>query len=104
MNDYWRECVIDALNEAGLTATDEQIETMAEHIELSIDNYDLYSGNDVSSQNRVSTLQDEIDIARRQLKEERDKINCEACAGRGTVSATSLSRCWKCNGEGRYKP
>lgn len=42
---YWQECVIEALNKAEIVATDEQVRIMAEHVELSSDNYERYSSN-----------------------------------------------------------
>ena len=44
--DYWNECVSEAFEDAGITATDEQINTVAGWIEGAHDNYGMAFGHD----------------------------------------------------------
>lgn len=45
--DYWKECVSEAFEDAGLEASDEQIDTVASWVEGAHDNYGMAHGHDV---------------------------------------------------------
>ncbi len=45
--DYWTECISIAFNEEGISATPEQIEQVAGHVEGGHENYSMAHGYDV---------------------------------------------------------
>ncbi len=103
--DYWKECVTEALEDAKLTATDEQISTITSWVEGAHDNYGMAHGHDCIP----NPLTAEIESLRSKLKAEEQKVHCKECGGRGRITEnfgtrSSNSECWKCRGEGRHKP
>lgn len=44
--DYWRECVMIGLEEAGLEATDDQIDAIADTVKVGFENYGMAHGYD----------------------------------------------------------
>lgn len=100
--DYWKECVAEAFEDAGITATDDQIGTVASWVEGAHENYGMAHGYD-SIPNPLKSENDEL---RKKLALERNKENCPICNGKGRLIShgpihSSNSQCWKCNGEGR---
>jgi len=103
--DYWHEAVSIALEEAGVSATAEQLETIAGDMEVCHENYGMAHGHDCIP----NPLQTELDKVSSELDKERSRIYCETCHGKGyliTYGGTlqSESECWRCHGEGRYIP
>lgn len=47
MIDYWRECIAEAFEDAGITASNEQINTVASWVEGASENYGMAHGYDV---------------------------------------------------------
>lgn len=105
--DYWTECVEEALHDAGVVATPEQIEMIAGAVEGGHENYGMAHGHDAIPNPRA----DECDRLRNELEKERRKIKCDACGGNGNYDGKTPSPhikwpelCWKCDGEGRLDP
>lgn len=103
--DYWVECVECAFEEAGIMATKEQIESVAGDVEVSHDNIGLC----FPSPSGPSQAQLDLEKTKRELADERDKVACGQCGGRGRIITlgphhSSDSECWKCRGEGRHAP
>ena len=48
---YWEECISEAFIEVGISATQKQIEQVAEFVEVSHDNYGMFTGSDVATSN-----------------------------------------------------
>ena len=101
--EYWKECLSEAFDEVGIVATDEQITKVANDIEISHQNYGMAYGHDAIP----NPLQTENDKIKKDLKDERDKVICEVCSGKGNLISyggtfQSISACWKCKGEGKY--
>lgn len=101
--DYWQECVAEALEDANLKATDEQIQNISGWVEGAHDNYGMAFGHDCIP--NPQTL--EIEKLQKELKKERDKILCGECNGAGRITDygpvhSYNSECSKCRGEGRY--
>lgn len=71
--DYWKECIAEAMEDAGITATDEQIDTVTSWVEGAYENYGLATGLDAIP----NPLSIEIASLRRDLGRERDKDHCE---------------------------
>jgi len=105
MSDYWHECIAEAFDDAGISATEKQIAVVAGWVEGAHENYGTAHGHDVIP----NPMQLEAERLERELKAEREKIACPVCKGRGRIITqgpyhSSDSDCWKCNGEGRVKP
>ena len=103
--EYWKECISEAFDEAGISATDEQISAVAKFVSGAHENYGLAHGYECIP----SPLEEENKKFQCELESEKSKISCPDCKGSGEeVSAgpvhSSWSRCFRCRGEGRIKP
>ena len=70
--DYWRECIEIAFEEAGIIATDEQIEDVAGSVEGGHDNYGMAHGYDAIPNPRDADV-DRLNQRIKELEAERDK-------------------------------
>ncbi len=103
---YWKEHAAIAIDEAALTATNEQLETIAGVIESAHEFYGQAMGHDVASANLRGSQLSEIESLKRDLEAERAKVVCPECRGVCTLTSygpshSATSQCWKCNGHGR---
>lgn len=103
--NYWRECIAEAFEDAGIIATAEQIDTVAGWVEGAHENYGMAHGHDAIP----NPLALENDRLTRELKTERSKVLCAECKGRGRIIThgpyhSSDSECYRCRGEGRHAP
>jgi len=101
--DYWHECVSEALDEAGVVATSEQIATIAKAVESAHDCHGMAFPLPENPYPR------EIADLNRKLAVERSKIGCPNCRGRGRIEERagpwwSSSPCDHCHGEGKIVP
>lgn len=99
--DYWKECIICAFDDAGIKATDEQIERVAGDVEVAHENYGVSQGYEAIP----NPLTAENEKLKQELKKEQEKTICPACKGKGvehTYGGTfmSTSDCYKCGGSG----
>ena len=92
--DYWKECIAEAFDDAGITATEDQIITVADWIEGAHENFGMANGYDVISSPAVT----ELKSVKKELQTERDKVRCYQCKGTGYYMGYD---CWECNGTGR---
>lgn len=102
MTDYWEECISEACEDAGLTVTQEQVDTIASWVEGAHDNYGMAHGYDAIPNPLVL----ENERLKREFDLEKSKITCPECKGEGRIidhgpCHTSESNCSKCRGEGR---
>lgn len=102
---YWHICIEEAFEEAGIKATQDQINTVVSYVEGGHENYGLATGRDCIPDHRL----EEIKSLKNELKKEQSKIQCFICKGNGwTVSYgphhSASSQCWKCNGVGKVLP
>jgi len=100
---YWKECISEALEDAGIKATDEQIETVTSWVEGAHDNYSMAHGYDCIP----NPLAQENDRLKRALENEQNMVHCKECNGKGRIyesygTRSSDSPCDKCHGEGRH--
>ena len=105
--NLWDECIREALCEAGISANDEQIETIAGYCEGLHENYGMYSGNDVADRNFISDEKIQFD---KMVKENEDRRlwelrtePCKHCTTTG-IMLDGWGRnqtCDYCNGKGR---
>ena len=101
--DYWKECISEALEDADLKASDEQIQNIAGWVEGAHENYGMAFGHDCIP--NPQTL--EIEGLQKELKKEREKVICRECNGNGRITEQGPvhsynSECSQCRGEGRY--
>jgi hypothetical protein len=74
MMEYWEECISEAFDDAGITASEAQIETVASWVEGSHDNYGMAHGHDCipNPENaEIKELQQEI----KRLRNEHDRAD-----------------------------
>lgn len=101
--EYWAECLSEAFDEAGITATAEQIRICSEIVEGARQEIGMAFHQPASPYPR------EIKMLEAKLKAEREKVGCLPCNGRGRIVdqagpwATN-TQCWKCHGEGKHAP
>ena len=103
--NYWKEAIEAALDDAGLKATTEQVETMTKAITISHDQYGMAFGHDCIP----NPLQTEIKRLTKELETEQRMIFCKECKGTGTIYSyggtfQSVSQCDKCRGKGKHLP
>ena len=103
--DYWKECISEAFDDAKLSATDDQIGTVASWAEGAHDNYSMAHGHDCIP----NPLIEENERLKHKLRNERYKILCPDCRGSGSITIqgpchSGTSECSRCRGEGRYLP
>ena len=103
--DYWNECISEALDDAGVSATPDQINIVAAWAEGAHENYGMSHGYDAIP----SYSELEVNRLKRELDKERRKISCHECSGRGELVShgpchSATSQCWKCCGAGRVDP
>jgi len=103
--NYWTECVACALDEAGIKATADQIETIAGMVEGAHENYRTYTGEDCIP----SPVAMERDKLAKELEREKRLVQCPECVGRGRITSygphhSCDSECWKCRGDGKIDP
>lgn len=99
--EYWEECISEAFDDAGIKATDGQIETVATWVKSGHDNHGMYTGD----QCIPNPLKAENDELKRKLEREQNKIICPKCKGSGKEIThgpyhSSYSDCFKCSGRG----
>ena len=103
MRDYWEQTIDEAFEDAGITATKEQRETVASWVEGNHDNYGLAHGHDAIP----NPLATELDRARRELRQEQAKTQCPDCDGGKKYrwdddrkAYLLTGECWTCDGKG----
>lgn len=107
--DYWEECIKESFEDAGITATDEQIQTVVSWVDGAHENYGLATGNDVASANFISDDTRELERIKRDQEKHRiwvcDTRPCKSCTTTGQVTdGWGRDRtCDSCNGEGRHR-
>lgn len=60
--DYWKQCIFEAFEDSGITATDEQVDTVATWAEGAHDNYGMANGHDVIRDSVPSRFEMEREI------------------------------------------
>jgi DnaJ-class molecular chaperone len=103
--DYWQECISEAFEDAGVMATEEQIQNVVGWVEGAHENYGMAMGHHCIP----NPLKEENEKLRKIVVQEREKVLCNECGGKGVIRTDgpahySISSCWKCHGEGRHSP
>lgn len=100
--NYWLECIHEAFCDAGITATQQQIEEVADTVRGAHENYGMAHGHDCIP----NPLRIENERLHRELRQEQAKRVCPECKGRGCIVIdgpvhSSISQCDKCRGDGK---
>ena len=103
--DYWKECISEALEDVGLQATEEQVNSIAYWVEGAHENYSMAHGHDCIP----NPLETENKRLSKELSAEREKVICTWCCGSGRTiinsgSRSSNSECSRCSGGGYIFP
>ena len=104
--DYWKECISEAFDDAGITASDEQIDTVASWAEEAHEDYGMAMGLDVASQNLRAEQDSKVERLEKELQQEHNKRGCTKCGGRGYFVENYGTRsgridCRHCGGTGK---
>ena len=67
--DYWKECIAEAFCEAGITATEEQLNLVVGWVEGAHENYGLATGKECIP----NPLESEVNELQRKLKKQDDE-------------------------------
>lgn len=73
--EYWEECVSEALEDAGLSATRKQIEAIAGWVEGAHDNYGMATGSDVATTNYHASYESKIAEANARTNDEVEAVS-----------------------------
>jgi hypothetical protein len=100
--DYWLECIKEAFEDAGIKATEDQIDQVTKWVEGAHENYGMAHGHHCIS----NPKDEEIRELKKELRIERDKVVCPECKGsRRKIDYgpyhSGESECFKCKGEGK---
>lgn len=99
----WQEVIGEAMDEAGIVATPQQIAAIASAAESMHENYG--QAVHVPDHPLIRENKELKDI----IRKEQSKRHCRECDGRGSIVSrgpyhSSVSQCWKCGGEGKVAP
>ncbi len=108
--DYWEECIIEALEEAKLPATKDQIGTIVAWVEGAFENYEMATGLNVADANFISEDTRELDRPKAEIEKKETwvpntntSLPCKVCNSTGSIP-DGLGRnrcCYFCGGKGR---
>jgi hypothetical protein len=90
---YWEDCILDAFEDAGITATKEQIDTVKGWVEGCHENYGMAHGHDCIPNPMIS----EVEKLNRELKKQQEghqsQLNgvIKGVASRRNVDQSSVS-------------
>ena len=71
--DYWKECIAEACEDAGVTTTDEQLDTITSWVEDAHENYGLATGEECIP----NPLSEEVRNLERALKDANERVDKE---------------------------
>ena len=107
--EYWKECISEAFDDAKIFASDEQIELVTSWVVGAHENFSLATGLDVDNANYISDEAKELENLSAQLEKNRrwlaETKPCSVCTTTGLVSDSwgRDTSCYNCNGDGRHK-
>lgn len=108
-SEYWIECVSEALETAGVVATQDQIKSIARDMEGGHECIGMAFGDDVASANLSAHREREDSALKAELRREKEKRGCPTCGGRGRLQYSAGpwavdTQCSKCHGDGKIHP
>jgi hypothetical protein len=91
--EYWKECILDALFDAKIEATNEQINTITWWVEVSHKNYGMATGQDCIPNPLLEEIEAFKRAAKKQESEHKKQLSgiCDGVARRRNVSKDSVS-------------
>ena len=105
--NYWEECILDALEEAGVKATKEQIDMIVSAVEGAHETYDMAHGYDCIPNPANTELSNELN----RLKQEKECNDKWVCSTKPCINCTTTGTvldiygrdmtCPACDGKGR---
>jgi len=106
MSDYWTDCISEAFDDAGLSATSEQIDIVASWAEGAHEHFGMAMGHDVASSNFRAEQDSKIEKLERELQKEQNKRGCTKCRGHGYFienygTRSGQTECHHCGGTGK---
>lgn len=108
-DEYWIECVSNALEDAGVKANADQIAMIANDVQGAHECYGMAFGHDVASSNWHANNEREKTALKKAVVHEKEKVNCPDCKGEGRLRYNTgpwavNTECSKCRGDGRLHP
>lgn len=107
--DYWGECIRIALEEAGLSASEEQIDTIVSAVEGDFENYSLARGYETIPKHSQTIAEKALQELQQEIEKEKVYIStikpCKSCNTTGSVLDiwNREIECFECSGKGRVK-
>ena len=107
--DYWEECISEAFEDAGITATKEQLNIVASWVDGAHESYGLATGRDVADANFISDEARELERIKQDIENKRlwecGTKPCKICTTTGIVQDGwgRDTTCHNCDGEGRHR-
>lgn len=105
--DYWKECIAESAEACLANLSPEQIESIARDVQISHENYSLFSGLDEATKGMKSEVEKELESLKLANKKNEDWVfstqPCRACTTTGIVR-DGWGRdieCPDCRGKGR---
>ena len=91
--NYWNECVAEALCDAKIEATDEQIDPIAGWVEGAHENYGMYTGQDCIPNPLLEEIEAVKRAAEKQASDHEKQLRgvCDGVAFRRGVSKDSVN-------------
>lgn len=105
--DYWGECIKESFEDAGISASPDQIDTVISWVEGAHENYSLGTGLDVANANFISDEARELEELKKNIEKRRiweiETTPCRSCTTTGFVrDGWGRDRtCAACDGKGR---
>ena len=107
--DYWEECIAQALEDAGIEASKDQLDIVVKWVEGAHDTYGMAFGHDAIPDPVETQAQEDLRELRKSISYHDDWVAstdpCRACATTGHVNDGwgRNQRCIKCDGDGRVR-
>lgn len=91
--EYWKECITEAFEDAGIEATSEQLETVISWVDGAHENYGLATGSEFIPNPMIDEVEEiKREMARQQEKHERQLSGiCKGVARRRNVDEGGVS-------------
>lgn len=101
--DYWVECIKEAFEDAGIVATDTQVDMVASWVSGAHEHFGMAHG----VEHIPNPLQAEVDKLEGEIKIADEWVKCDPCWGTGHVfvetgGTKTKMQCGRCDGSGSH--
>lgn len=93
--DYWKETISCVCDEEGIDITERQIDLIAEAIDVSHENYGLFTGSDVANANFNAARESELSALKNEIRELESKLGYSVSYDKHKEQMASLDRNWR---------